>query len=49
MNIEEFAEIYSGYALVINDPNNPTQVKGTTHQANNQTDQSNKNTNSSDS
>jgi predicted double-glycine peptidase len=41
MNIEEFAEIYSGYALVINDPNDP--------QVNETTDQSNKNTNSSDS
>jgi len=40
MNIEEFAEIYSGYALVINDPNNP--------QVNETTDQSNKNTNSSE-
>ncbi|WP_269899705.1 hypothetical protein [Methanothermobacter thermautotrophicus] len=48
MNIEEFTEIYSGYTLVINDPNNPTQVNGTTDQANNQTDQSNKNTNSSE-
>ncbi|AAB85810.1 MULTISPECIES: cysteine peptidase family C39 domain-containing protein [Methanothermobacter] len=45
MNIEEFAEIYSGYALVINDPNNP-QVNGTTEQTNNQTDQSNENTSS---
>jgi len=42
MNIEEFAEIYSGYALIINDPNDPAQVNKTT-------DQSNKNTNSSDS
>ncbi|AAB86124.1 conserved protein [Methanothermobacter thermautotrophicus str. Delta H] len=41
MNIEEFAEIYSGYTLVIKDPNNP--------QVNETTDQSNKNTNSSDS
>ncbi|MDI6703057.1 C39 family peptidase [Methanothermobacter sp. KEPCO 2] len=41
MNIEEFAEIYSGYTLVINDPNNPTQVNKTTDQTNNQTDQSN--------
>ncbi|MDI6841392.1 MAG: cysteine peptidase family C39 domain-containing protein [Methanothermobacter wolfeii] len=41
MNIEEFAEIYSGYTLVINDHNNP--------QVNETTDQSNKNTNSSDS
>jgi len=42
MNIEKFTEIYSGYALVINDPNNPAQVNKTI-------DQSNKNTNSSDS
>ncbi|WP_269899704.1 C39 family peptidase [Methanothermobacter thermautotrophicus] len=40
MNIEEFAEIYSGYTLVIKDPNNP--------QVNETTDQSNKNTNSSE-
>ena len=46
MNIEEFTEIYSGYALVINDPNNPRQVNGTTEQTNNQTDQSNENTSS---
>ena len=35
MNIEEFTEIYSGYTLVIKDPNNP--------QVNETTDQSNKN------
>ena len=40
MNIEEFAEIYSGYTLVIKDPNNP--------QVNETTDQSNRNTNSSE-
>jgi len=36
MNIEEFTEIYSRYTLVINDPNNPRQVNGTTEQTNNQ-------------
>ncbi|MBM4240971.1 MAG: hypothetical protein FJ150_04840 [Euryarchaeota archaeon] len=49
MSREKFAEVYSGYALVINDPNNSTQVNGTTDQANNQTNQINGNTTSSES
>jgi len=49
MSIDEFAEIYSGYALVISDSNNPAQVNESTDQTNNQTDQGNENTNSSES
>jgi len=49
MSKEKFAEVYSGNALVITDPNNPTQVNGTTNQTNNLTNLTSENTNSSES
>ncbi|MBM4241045.1 MAG: C39 family peptidase [Euryarchaeota archaeon] len=49
MSKEKFAEVYSGNALVISDPNNSTQVNGITNQTNNLTNLSSENTNSSES